>query len=124
MVGDAVAQERAVARLSCRPEAGPGRVLCELEVEVGSKTQLTWADGLVVQSPEFAPPLRSRVGISQASTKTPTRVRLPIALGATGSGQGTLEVVARWVICTQGDDCHSGTSSTQAAVRVGSVAEP
>ena len=119
----ALADAPTTARLSCRPEAGPGRVLCELEVEARSAS-LAWADGLVVRSPEFASPLRSRVGKSQASAKTPTRLRLPIALAATGTGQGTLEVAARWVVCQQNVGCFSGRTTTSAQVRVGAIAEP
>ncbi len=114
----------ASARLSCRPEAGPGRVLCELEVEASRAFRLSWADGLVVRSPDFASPLRSRVGRSQVSARTPTRLRLPIALAATGAGQGELEVSARWVVCRAEAACESGQTLTKAGVRVGSISEP
>ena len=114
----------ASARLSCRPEAGPGRVLCELEVEASSAFRLSWADSLVVRSPEFASPLRARVGPSQASAKTPTRLRLPIALAATSAGEGQLEVSARWVVCRAEAACESGRALTKAGVRVGSVSDP
>ncbi len=114
----------ASARLSCRPEAGPGRVLCELEVEARGALRLSWADGLVVHSPEFASPLRSRVGKSQASAKTPARLRLPIALAATSAGEGQLEVSARWVVCRAETACESGQTLAKAQVRVGSVSEP
>jgi hypothetical protein len=114
----------AFARLRCRPEAGPGRVLCELEVGSRASERLAWADGLVVESPEFAAPLRARIGKSQASAAEATRLRLPIALAATTEGQGTLSVTARWVVCSKQLGCRSGATRTSAEVRVGSVAEP
>lgn len=114
-----------VARLSCRPEAGPGRVLCELEVEAPASQRLTWADALVVEAPAFAAPLRARVGSSQATARTDSRIRLPVALGATHAGEGLLRVKARYVTCPSAPGpCSSGTRTVEAAVRVGASSEP
>lgn len=118
------APPRVDARLSCRAESSPGRVLCELEVEAASGS-VPWADALVVEAPEFAPPLRSRVGPTQATARTERRTRLPLALAATRNGRGQLIVSARWVICgdASGRDCNSGTTRATAPVRVGVEAE-
>ena len=86
------------ARLSCRREATPGRVLCELELEVASG-RLVWGDALVVRSPAFARPLRARVGPNNAAASSLRRLRLPLALAATSAGQGQLAVRARLVHC-------------------------
>src|SRR5262245_24427560 len=94
---DEIANE---ARLSCRREASPGRVLCELEVEV-TEGRLVWGDALVVSAPDFALPLRSRVGDKSATARAPRRVRLPLALAATKTGRGELKVRARAVACVE-----------------------
>jgi hypothetical protein len=113
----------AEARLECRRVAGPGRVLCEVEVEV-SRGRLAWADVLVVQSPDFARPLRSRVGPLSAAGGTSRRVRLPIALAATRIGRGELGVIVRRVRCVErdrgtGELCTSARLALGATVEVG-----
>ncbi|MBX3129434.1 MAG: hypothetical protein KF718_22130 [Polyangiaceae bacterium] len=110
----------AEARLSCRPEPGPGRVLCELEVEAPGGRVLPWADALVVSSPAHAPPLRSRYGPTHAAARTESRLRLPIALAAVRAGRGQLEVDARRVTCrSDGSVCVSEVSRVVALVEVG-----
>jgi hypothetical protein len=108
--------------LNCRPEAAPGRVLCELEVEV-TRGRLVWADALVVRAPDFARPLRARVGPSNALGATDRRLRLPVALAATRSGRGELEVRARAVACLSavggGEVCRPLSHDLTAAVEVG-----
>lgn len=111
------------ARLACRREAAPGRVLCELEVEV-TRGRLAWADALVERTPEFARALRSRVGPRSATGGTSRRLRLPLALAATATGQGELAVRARWVACapleTGRELCSPQTRLITARVEVGS----
>jgi hypothetical protein len=111
------------ARLACRREAAPGRVLCELEVEV-ARGRLAWADALVERTPEFARALRSRVGPRSATGGTARRLRLPLALAATATGQGELGVRARWVACaplaTGRELCSPRTRMLSARVEVGS----
>lgn len=110
------------ARLSCRRESAPGRVLCELEVEV-SRGRLAWADALVERTPEFARALRSRVGPGSATGGTPRRLRLPLALAATATGTGELVVRARYVACEPGSGgrelCAPRARTVSARVEVG-----
>jgi hypothetical protein len=112
------------ARLSCRREPGPGRVLCELEVEAPTG-RLAWADALVVRAPAFARPLRARVGPKSATGGTERRLRLPIALGATQNGKGELRVRARWVRCRASagkrELCEPGSRLVSARVEVGAI---
>ena len=62
VTASAAAEERGMkAELTCRAEAAPGRVLCELKYSAGSGARLVWADALVTAAPEFVRPLRSRV---------------------------------------------------------------
>jgi hypothetical protein len=113
-------------RLSCRREAAPGRVLCELEVEL-TRGRLAWADALVQRAPDFARALRARVGPRSATGGTSRRLRLPLALAATATGSGEIAVRARWVTCapTQGgrELCSPSTRTVTALVNVG-AAEP
>jgi hypothetical protein len=108
------------ARLSCRREVSPGRVQCELEVAV-ARGRLAWADAVVVSVPEFAKPLRSRVGPEQALRRSERATTLPLALAATRSGRGELEVEARAVVCVarSNADCTPHTRVARAEVEVG-----
>jgi hypothetical protein len=86
------------ASASCERKSSKGRVLCEVEMEAQSG-RLVWADVLVVDAPAFAPPLRSRVGVSDARSRTERRVRIPVAFIATTQGHGTIALRARAVVC-------------------------
>jgi hypothetical protein len=114
--------------LECPRRATPGRIVCEAELEV-ARGQLTWGDVLVLEAPEFARPLRARVGPSAATMQRERRMRLQLALAATSAGEGRLHVRARAVYCTgQGpagpDPCRPITGEAQALVRVGPITEP
>lgn len=112
------------ARLVCPPRPGPGRVICEAELEVESGV-LAWGDVLVLEAPAFAPPLRSRVGSGALFMKTDQRQRLQLALAATRAGSGVLRVRARAVLCTNGDSraCRPVTQLAEARVQVGPISE-
>lgn len=115
------------ARLSCRREAAPGRVLCELEVEV-TRGRLAWADALVERTPEFARALRTRVGPGSAAGGTARRLRLPLVLAATATGSGELGVRARYVACAPTGEgrelCSPSSRVVSARVEVGSTDSP
>jgi len=111
-------------RLECQRRPTPGRVLCEAELELISGV-LRWADVLVVAAPDFAPPLRSRVGPSALFMKTERRQRLQLALAATQLGRGTLKVHARAVSCPDatGRDCRALVREVETTVAVGPITE-
>lgn len=108
------------ASLSCRPHAGPGRVICELELATRAG-RLVWADVLVVQAPPFARPLKSRVGLGEASLRTEQRVRLPVALLASEPGEAQLVIQARAVVCLGAatENCHPARTEVRAPLVVG-----
>lgn len=112
------------ARLVCPPRPGPGRVVCEVELEVDAGT-LAWADVLVIEAPSFAAPLRSRVGQAALFMKTDQRQRLQLALAATRAGSGRLRVRARAVACADPDGraCHPVFREVEAPVQVGPITE-
>jgi hypothetical protein len=111
------------AELSCRPEAAPGRVLCELKYAVGQGARLAWADALVTASPDFARPLRARVTPERfAQTGGPER-KLSLAFVASKPGVGRVTVRARAVVCrgeAERERCRPRTEDVQAEIRVGS----
>jgi hypothetical protein len=112
------------ARLVCPQRPGPGRVVCEAELEVDSGV-LAWADVLVIEAPPFAPPLRSRVGPSALFMKSEHRQRLQLALAATATGSGLLRVRARAVLCTDPEmrACRPALREAEAQVVVGPYTE-
>lgn len=112
------------ARLVCPRRPGPGRVVCEAELEIEAGV-LAWADVLVLESPAFAPPLRSRVGPSALHMKSEQRQRLRLALAATAPGSGTLRARARAVACPDATlrGCQPIAREIQASVEVGPITE-
>jgi len=118
------APPEASVRLSCQRRPTPGRVLCELELELSSGV-LRWADVLVVEAPGFARPLRARVGPNGLFMKTERRQRLQLALAATQAGHGVLRVQARAVRCpdASGRDCQALVREADAVVAVGPITE-
>ncbi|HWO13110.1 MAG TPA: hypothetical protein VNN80_26600 [Polyangiaceae bacterium] len=112
------------ARLVCPRRPGPGRIVCEAELEL-DRGVLVWADVLVLEAPQFAPPLRARVGPSALHMKSDQRQRLQLALAATAPGSGTLRVRARAVACPDATlrGCWSLVREAQARVEVGPITD-
>lgn len=112
------------ARLVCPRRPGPGRVVCEAEIEIHAGV-LAWADVLVLESPPFALPLRARVGQSALHMKSEQRQRLQLALAATGPGSGTLRARARAVACPDATlrGCQPVAREMEARVEVGPITE-
>jgi hypothetical protein len=111
------------AQLSCRPEAAPGRVLCELSYRAPPGTRLVWADALVTASPEFARPLRARVTPERYREVAPGERKLSLAFVAAKAGTGQVTVRARAVVCRGAggsERCQPESRDVQAELRVGS----
>jgi hypothetical protein len=111
------------AELSCRPEAAPGRVLCELKYAALSGARLVWADALVTAAPEFVKPLRARVTPERFGEADPVGRKLNLAFVAGKNGTGPVTVRARAVVCRgQGaaERCRPETHDVRAEIRVGS----
>jgi hypothetical protein len=110
------------AALSCRPEAAPGRVLCELSCSASAGTRLVWADALVTEAPAFARPLRARVSPERFGEVGQNQRKLGLAFVASAPGTGRVSVRARAVVCRgQGQErCRPETQDVQAELRVGS----
>ena len=111
------------ATLACRPEAAPGRVLCELRVTALPGARLGWADALVTAAPAFVRPLRSRVSPERFAGAGATERKLSLALVASESGVGLVTVRSRAVVCRgqgEAERCRPELQDVQAEVRVGS----
>jgi hypothetical protein len=110
------------AQLACRPEAAPGRVLCELKYRAAPGLRLVWADALVTKTPDFVRPLRSRISPERFSDETPGERKLSLGFVASQAGVGQISVQARAVVCRgagQAESCRSESQHVVAEVRVG-----
>ncbi len=111
------------AELACRPEAAPGRVLCELRFSANAGQRLAWADALVVSTPPFARPLRSRVTPERFKETGSQERKLSLAFVADRGGVGQVAVKARAVVCEgEGPEerCRPESHVVGAELRVGS----
>jgi hypothetical protein len=111
------------AELSCRPEAAPGRVLCELKYQPAAGARLVWADALVTRAPDFVRPLRSRVSRERFGAAGLDDRKLSLAFLASRPGVGSVMVRARAVVCRgqgQTESCKPQTQDVEAEIRVGS----
>lgn len=119
----AAAQDAGVrVELTCRPEAAPGRVLCQLEYLANTGLRLTWVDALVKSSPRFARPLRSRVTPERFKEAGPSERKLSLAFVASTGGVGTVIVQARAVVCSgqaPQERCWPERHEVEAQLRVG-----
>lgn len=109
--------------LGCRPEAAPGRVLCELQYRAAAGARLVWADALVTKTPDFARPLRSRVSPERFSDSAPSERKLSLGFVASQAGVGQVGVLARVVICRgrgPSETCRPESHDVTAELRVGS----
>ena len=110
------------AELSCRAEAAPGRVLCELKYSASSGARLVWADALVTAAPDFVRPLRSRVTPERFAAAGSAERKLTLAFVAAKSGTGKVTVRARAVVCRglgEQERCRPESQDAQAEIRVG-----
>jgi hypothetical protein len=111
------------AELSCRAEAAPGRVLCELKYVAAAGARLVWADALVTAAPEFVRPLRSRVTPERFKQAGSDERKLSLAFVASKAGVGQVTVKARAVVCRgsgERERCRPESQDARAEIRVGS----
>jgi hypothetical protein len=90
----AAAEPSAPASMTCRIEAGSGRLLCTVRLVARAGRAVSWSDALVVEAPRAARALRSRV---TSRSDRPGEVVLAFVLGS-GEG-GRIDVLARSVTC-------------------------
>jgi hypothetical protein len=110
------------AELVCRPEAAPGRVLCELKYSASPGARLVWADVLVTAAPDFVRPLRARVTPERFKESGTSERKLNLAFVAAKSGTGQVTVRARAVVCrgvAEQERCRPESQDARAEIRVG-----
>jgi len=90
----AVAEETPRSTMSCRLEAGSGRLLCSVNVSAPKGEVIVWSDALVVATPSALRALRSRVA---SKSDKPEHVVLAFVIGS-GAG-GRIAVRSRAVAC-------------------------
>jgi hypothetical protein len=95
--GAAVAEEQPAATMSCRVEAGSGRLLCTVSVKPPPGEVIAWSDALVVTTPSALRALRSRVA---SKSEKPEHVVLAFVIGSGGGGR--IAVRSRAVACPLG----------------------
>jgi len=113
------------AHLSCGAAAAPGRILCELTARA-TRGQLVWSDALVVRAPAFARPLRSRFVAQLGAPAASGGAWAKLALVASESGVGKLELLARGVVCQDGpagEWCAPVLAPVTIEIRVGPLGE-
>ena len=87
-------ETKPLASVTCRIEAGSGRLLCTVSFTPETGRTVAWSDALVVATPHAARALRSRV---TSKSDHPDHVVLAFVLGS-GEG-GRIEMLARAVTC-------------------------
>jgi hypothetical protein len=97
----------AVATLQCDHPTEPGRVRCAVEARARAGLTIQWGDVAIARAPEFAAPLKGRVGPRDATTKDDAVWRWTFALVAKSRGRGELRARVHLVVCEgdAGDRC-------------------
>ena len=108
------------AKMQCERAAEPGRVRCSVEVRPGASRTITWADVAILQLPEFASPLKGRIGPDDATAKDPTSFKWAFGLVAKRAGQGEARARVRAVTCRpNGAGCIPQSIDVRAMIDVG-----
>jgi hypothetical protein len=101
----------------CETLAGPGKVRCVVHVRPQGGAW-GWGDVVVIGAPPFAPPLRTRAGLSDVVRNDESGVEFALALAAIADGAGALRVRVRAVVCGE-NGCRPVAAESEARVAVG-----
>lgn len=105
--------------MQCDRAGEPGRVRCSVEVRAQEGLAISWAEVEIVGVPEFAVPLRGRLGPSDAASKEPTRWRFPLALVSRRLGRGEVSARVRTVECNAEKRCVTREAQVKTEMVVG-----
>ncbi len=106
--------------MQCDRAGEPGRVRCSVEVRATEGLGISWAEVEIVGVPEFAVPLRGRLGPSDAASKEPSRWRFPLALASRRLGRGDVTARIRTVECNVDKRCVTREALVKTEMVVGS----
>ncbi len=109
----------AYASMQCDRSAEPGRVRCTVELRLEGERTLSWADVEIVALPDFAAPLRGRIGPQDALVREATRTTWGLALVARRTGHGSVRARVRFVSC-EGSQCTPASVDIETPLTVGS----
>ena len=106
--------------MQCDRAGEPGRVRCSVEVHALEGLGISWAEVEIIGVPEFAVPLRGRLGPSDAASKEPARWRFPLALASRRVGRGEVTARVRTVECNADKRCVTREALVKTEMVVGS----
>lgn len=119
------AEPEALASMQCDRASEPGRVRCTVEVRVEGGRTIAWADVAILALPDFASPLKGRIGPEDALVREPASTKWAFGLVARRAGQGEAKARVRVVVCQapRGDStpprCAPSTVDVKTQVTVG-----
>lgn len=87
------------ASMACERAAGPGRLRCTVEAKGERGHTIAWADVVIVALPDFASPLRGRLGPQDATAREAASYTWAFGLVAKRAGQGEVHATVRLVVC-------------------------
>ena len=96
---DAPAENDLKASMQCDRASEPGRVRCTVEARIEGGRTLAWADVELLSLPDFASPLKGRIGPQDALARDATSTKWALALVAKRAGQGEARARVRVVAC-------------------------
>jgi hypothetical protein len=96
---DAPVENDLKASMQCDRASEPGRVRCTIEARIEGGRTLAWADVELLSLPDFASPLKGRIGPQDALSRDATSTKWALALVARRAGQGEARARVRVVAC-------------------------
>jgi hypothetical protein len=103
--------------MQCARVTEPGRVRCD--VEARSRDAIRWGDVQLLSVPDFAQPLKGRIGPNEATSRDDAVWRWGFAVVARRAGSGDVVARVRLVSCHTDDRCTAHTVELHARLAVG-----
>jgi hypothetical protein len=109
------------ASMQCDRALEPGRVRCSVEARAAQGKSIAWADVVIVSLPDFATPLKGRLGREDATAREPGDVKWAFGVVAKKAGQGEAKARVRLSVCdgAAGARCIPVVVDVHAALSVG-----
>lgn len=87
------------ASMQCDRALEPGRVRCSVEARAAQGKSIAWADVVIVSVPDFATPLKGRLGREDATAREAGDVKWAFGVVAKKAGQGEAKAKVRLSVC-------------------------
>jgi hypothetical protein len=105
--------------LQCERATEPGRVKCSVEAKPALGDQIRWGDVQILQTPDFAQPLKGRIGPREATSRDDAVWRWSFAVVAKHAGSGAIVARVRALVCSDKERCIPQSVEIQAVLQVG-----